>query len=233
MSDAPIARRGRRRSTATLPRTLLALLACGLLAGPRDAAGDEPDVQEPPFRSDGDIDFFLDLSAFRAPDADVTADGAVTEQELYVAVTNDQLTFRDEDGGLTGDLLLEVGVRNEDGDDVTSLETTLSPQAGTEFDSEDRGIVQIIRERVRLAPGLYQLQVTLTDRASQKVGLFNRMRNVKNSGRSTEWIRVPDLRNPTLTVSDLTLVRSVRQVEGEAPFGRGDIDFDPNASRFY
>lgn len=215
---------------------LAALLAGGVLALPRIAAADEPEVQEPPFRSDGDIDFFLDLAAFRA------ADAAATEQEIYVAVTNDQLAFRadgeggdDEagDGPLTGDLLLEVEVRDEDGDDVTSLHTELAPRAGRPSDAEDRGIVQIIRERLRLAPGLYQLQVKLTDRASQKVGLFNRMRNVRNSARATVWVRVPDLRSEGLALSDLALVRSVQQVEGAALFGRRDIDFDPNASRFY
>ncbi|MBZ0269153.1 GWxTD domain-containing protein [bacterium] len=218
-----------RRRSGLGPRWARVLAAGALLGGTLAgiASADVPEAEQPPFRSEGDLDFFLDLAAFRV------SDGTRTEQELYVAVTNDQLTFHEEDGVLTGDLLLEIDVRDVDGDDIANVETSLSPQAASEFDSEDRGIVQIIRERVRLEPGLYHLQVTLTDRGSQKVGLFNRMRNVKNRARATVWIDVPDLKSSSLAVSDLTLVRSVRQVEGEAPFGRGDIDFDPNASRFY
>ncbi|GJM43312.1 MAG: hypothetical protein DHS20C21_01540 [Gemmatimonadota bacterium] len=203
-----------------------ALLGTLALAATPVIASDQKDPQEPPFRGEGDLSFFVDLAGF--------AGAGFTEVEWYVSVSNDQLVFEPgEDSVLTGELLLEVQVSDLDGDRVHTIETTLAPQAGSRLDSSDRAIVQVIRERSELAPGDYHVSVRLIDRRSQKVGLFNRMRNVKNSGELRTWIRVPAIPDTALATSDLTLIRSARAAEGDVVFGRNGVDFDPNPSRYY
>jgi GWxTD domain-containing protein len=185
-------------------------------------------VDEPPFRSEGDVAFVVDVSAYRGPET------GSTDLELYLAVSNDQLEFRPEGAGFTGDLLLEVDLRDGDDERAASLETSLQPRAANEVDSGDRGIVQIIRERVVVPPGEYRLQVTLTDRSARKTGLWNVIRgNVETRGRAVARIRVPELTGDGLALSDLTLIRSTTPTDGKAQFGRGNVDFDPNPSRFY
>ena len=72
------------------------------LAGPSRGDQSESTVDEPPFRSGGDVAFFVDVSGYRA-----TETGS-TDLEFYLAVANDELEFRPEGTGFGGDLLLEI-----------------------------------------------------------------------------------------------------------------------------
>jgi len=227
-----------RSGTAGVLAGALAALAWG--SGPA-RGDDEARAEPPPYTSEGELAFSLDMAGFRG------AGPGVTEEEIYVSVTNDQLEFpgNEEDDAaapvtpseaaapLEGELLLEIRLSDRDGREVARLESPLRPQAASRLDAEDRGILQVIREQVAVAPGLYRLEATLTDQRSQKVGLFNRMRNAKNRGRLETWVEVPALDAAGMYLSDLAFVRSARAAEEGTSYGRHGVDFDPNPSRFY
>jgi GWxTD domain-containing protein len=153
-----------------------------------------------PLESDGDLSFHVDFAGFRGAE--------VTDQEVYVSVTNDQIGFSESGSVLEGELKLEIVVRTEDGERVVERESSLTPQAGSEFDADDRGILQIIREPLELAPGLYHFEVKLTDEKTLRTGLFNKMRNSKQRATADGWVEVHDFTRPGLVLSDLTMVRS-------------------------
>jgi GWxTD domain-containing protein len=202
-----------------------ALAGAGLLAAASTGPADEP--ADLPLESEGDLRFFLDVSAYRA------AEG-LSEIEIYVALTNDQIRFEgEEEGPLESELALEAVVRDPEGEEVHSSRSILGPQVASGLDAADRGIVQVIREKARLEPGDYHLALQIRDEKALREGLFNRMRNAKREGRVEAWIRVPDLGGDGLVLSDLTLTRGVRPAEPGSPFGRYGVDFDANPSRYY
>lgn len=243
-----------------MDRSIGRAILAGGLALPLVAAGparaDDASPESPPFVGEGELSFFVDLAAFRSTTG-------FTEQEIYVAVSNDQLVFQGEEGSsdeseppadgepgdvagrddapaqeptpppLEGEIRLEVRLRTEDGDEVASLDTPLRPQAASRLDSRDHGILQVIREHLAVAPGVYHLEVTLTDLRSQKVGLFNRMRKARNRGNVEAWIAIPAFEETGLALSDLALVRNARAAKEGPGFGRHGVDFDPNPSRYY
>ncbi len=205
-----------------------ARILVGLLAVASVASAGDDEVRRPPFEAEGDLAFAVDLCAFRS------GEEGVVDQEVYVAISNDQIQLPPaRDGGFTGDLRLRVSFLTDEGEEAGHVESRLEPQAPTELDSGDRTIQQVIREKVRMAPGTYHLLVELEDAKSQKVGLFNRMRNIKNSGRVSARVEVPALDDAALSTSDLAFVRTAEPAEGRAVFGRNGIDFDPNPKRYY
>ena len=200
----------------------------GLLVVASAASAGDDEIRRPPFEAEGDLAFAVDLCAFRS------GEEGVVDQEVYVAISNDQIQLPPaRDGGFTGDLRLRVSFLTDEGEEAGHVESRLEPQAPTELDSGDRTIQQVIREKVRMAPGTYHLLVELEDAKSQKVGLFNRMRNIKNSGRVSARVEVPALDDAALSTSDLAFVRTAEPAEGRAVFGRNGIDFDPNPKRYY
>jgi GWxTD domain-containing protein len=196
-----------------------------LLAG--SVRADE-DVRQPPFMGEGDLSFPVDFCAFR------TQEPRWVDLAIYLSISNDQIKFDPTGGGLDGELGLEIILRTEDGkEDAAVIRTELRPQAATELDASDRTIQQVIRERARVLPGRYEILVELVDRRSEKVGLFNRMRNIKNSGSVRTRIEVPDLESEDLALSELAFVRRADAADAEDPFARNGVDFDPNPSRHY
>jgi GWxTD domain-containing protein len=200
-----------------------ACLAAVALVTSEAIAGQE--LGELPLVSEGSLVFHVDLAGYRGSEGR-------TDQEFYVSITNDQVGFSEQDGIWQGELRLEIVVKDGDGKRVLELKSKLRPEALTDLDAEDRGIVQIIREGGELAPGVYELAVKLVDEKTLKPGLFNQMRNVKMRGVASGWIEIHDFGGSQMGLSDLALVRSVR-VAGQEAFGRHGVDFDPNASRLY
>ncbi|HMB71311.1 MAG TPA: hypothetical protein VKU85_18520, partial [bacterium] len=190
-------------------------------------ADDDPELEPAPFESEGDLAFFVDIARFVGPTPDRY------DLEVYVAISNDQLVFEPEGSVVAGDLLLEIEMRDREDEPVAALETPLAPQAASELDAGDRAIIQVIRERIQVPAGLHRMQVRVTDRRSQKVGLLNRMRNVKKKGELDVWVEVQPIERDRLAASDLALVRSAQAADGVAAFGRNGVNFDPNPSRYY
>lgn len=213
-------RSGRR---ALLAAALLALAASPARAGDDDG-GDHPSF---PLESEGQIRFFVDASCFRGTDGN-------TDLEVYAAVGNDQLAFEEGDGEvLTGEVRFAVTLRDETGEEAFSVESVLEPRAASRLESDDPLVVQALRESALLAPGLYSLEVEITDENALRTGLINRMRGRHKAGRVEGSVEVRDLSGPGLQLSDLTLVRSYKAGAAEVVFGRNGVDFDPNPSRFY
>ncbi len=200
------------------------LLVAFVLGGSSLAPAADRTPREPPFESEGEVEFALDLAAFQA-------DSARVAQEIYLAVPNDQLAFRHEEETWRGELRFEVTFRDEHGDEVFATSSDLQPVAAERLDAEDRAIVQAIRERALLRPGLYHLEVRLTDLRSERTGLLDRIRNLRNKGRVETWIRVPDLDGAG--VSEIVFVRNAHESQAGDSWARQQVDFDPNPSRFY
>jgi len=188
-------------------------------------AADAPSADPLPLASEGDLALDVDFAGYRG-------DSGLTELEVYVSVTNDQIGFSTEDGNRQGELRLTIVVRDPEGETTLERESTLVPGAGTEFEASDRGIVQIIREQLALAPGLHYVELTLTDEKTLRTGLWNRMRNAKRRGMASGWVEVRNFEGPGLRLSDLALVRRSEPATEEG-FGRHGVDFDPNPSRLY
>jgi GWxTD domain-containing protein len=199
----------------------------GLLAVEAARAAEAPDLTELPLRSEGDLQFFVDLSAYRG--------GELADVEIYLSVTNDQLLFHPAEDGSTwvGSLRMAVRVRDEEGEDLYAHESHLAPRAASEEDATDRGILQLLEESAPLPPGRHFLEVTLTDENARKPGLFHRLRGTRKRGIARGWVNVRDCPPEGLAVSDLTLVRAARRAEPDASFGRNGVDFEANPSRLY
>lgn len=191
-------------------------------------ADDAPEPASPPFRSEGNIAFHADLAAFRG-------DSGRVEQEVYVAVSNDQLAFKPAEGGegLAGRLAWELVFRTPDGEEAFREESELTPTAAETLDAGDRAIVQTIRGRAALAPGLYRLEIRLRDLFSEKPGLFDRIRNKRNEGEVAAWVDVSPRAAEGIGISDLVPVRSARVADEGDGWARSGVDFDPNPSRFF
>ena len=201
-------------------------LVLGLGAFSSGWAGDDGELAKLPLESEGDLHFFVDVSGYRGSAGE-------TDQEIYVSITNDQLVYEPREDVFAGRLRLAILARDASGRELFSKESELRPQAASELDAEDRGILQIIRENAPLPPGRLHLEVKIVDEKAQKTGLLNRMRNAKKDGTASGWIDVRDFGNSGFGLSDLTLVRKVRAAETDDVFGRHGVDFDPNPSRFY
>ena len=211
-----------------LVATVGLLAALGLVAPRAAPAGEDRTPVAPPFRSEGDLSFFVDLAAFRG-------DSGQVSQDIYLAVTNDQIEFDPDEGGegFAGNLHWDVVFRDGNGDEAFHGESDLMPTARERLDAEDRGIVQNIRERAALAPGAYRLEIRLTDRLGDKPGLFDRMRNKKKEGTLETWVEVPALPESGPGLSDLVLVRGARIAGEDDPWAHSGVDFDANPSRYY
>ena len=209
---------------ARLRRVLLAAL---VVAAPALASAGDPEPVDPPYLSEGDLAFFVDFAGFRGSEGG-------TDHEIYVSISNDQLAFLEEDDGLwRGDLSLEVVVYEEDGRKAFRQESALAPEAASELDATDRGIVQVIRELAPLAPGIYYLEARITDHRSQKQGIWNRLRNNRKKGEVETWFAVGDFQADGIAISEPVLLRNARRAEQGTDFGRNGVDFDPNPSRYY
>ncbi len=209
-------------------RAALYILASLFLTTGAWAGDDSVELASLPLESEGDLRYFVDFSAYRSS-------GGGSEVEIYVALPNDQIRF--ESGGdgeiRAADIVLEAFLRDADGTEAWSANTRLAPEAASELDAGDWGVVQFIREKADLAPGDYHLSLEIRDEKSLRSGLFNRMRKAKREGRVEGWIQVRDLGSESLELSDLTLARRIRAAEPESPFGRYGVDFDANPSRYY
>src|SRR5262249_38249899 len=127
-----------------------------VLAATAASAREDRTPKEPPFKSEGEIDFSADVAGF------VGASGK-TEEEVYVAVPNDELAFQDQEGTWQGSLRFQVVLRDTTGDEVYHGASDLKAAAKDRLDATDHSILQEIRERAQLAPGAYRLEVTITD----------------------------------------------------------------------
>ncbi len=207
-------------------------LAAPLGGGPAPAADDDPVPQVLPLHSEEDLDFVLDLSAYRGIDGK-------SDVEVYVALPNDQIGFRPEEGAdeetgpFAGEISLELTFRRPDGETVARVTDRLEPRAASRLDAGDRTILQIIRERVELPPGVYHLVLVLEDSRSLRRGLLNRIRKKHKRGRIEDWVEVTDLSGGGFHLSDLTLTRRIGPAEPGSQFGRNGVDFDPNPSHYY
>lgn len=200
------------------------LLALSL--APSALAKENKTPQQPPFESEGEISYVADVASF-------PGDSTKTEIEVYVALPNDEIGFRERDGAWVGEVHFDVVLRDSTGDEAFRSGSDLSPQAQARLDAEDHAILQMIRERATLTPGRYRLEVALTDRGTDKPGLLDRIRNVKSRGRIETWIEVPRFSADSLAVSDLVLVRSARVAADGDAWARRGVDFDPNPPRYY
>ena len=205
-----------------LPGFMLLLTLAAAPAWARDAL--EP--AELPLRSSGDLDFVVDLAGFRA------AEGA-TEEEIHFAIANDQVRFEPVDGVLRGNLELEILIYDERGKRVAKRVSKLEPQAASEADANDRGIQQVVWERIPLPPGLYELALTLTDENARKTGILDLIRGSRRRGEVRAAFEVGDVTGDELMLSDLVFVRSYSLPEGGSDFGRHGVDFNPNPSRLF
>ncbi len=208
------------------------LLAAAVALAPSAGRGDdEPETAAPPFASEGSIAFHADLASFRSGPSDP---GRV-EQEVYVAIPNDQLAFRraDDGSGFEGRLAWELVFRTPDGGEAFREEAELTPSAADTLDAADRAILQTVRARAALAPGPYRLEIRVRDLFSEKPGLLDRIRNKRNEGELERWVEVRSHGAGGLGISDPVLVRLARVARDDDPWARSGVDFDPNPSRYY
>ncbi|NNE44229.1 MAG: hypothetical protein HKN12_08460, partial [Gemmatimonadetes bacterium] len=210
----------------------LALAAAVFATATASGAGEEDRTPAAlPLESEGQLRFFVDISSFRG-------DASPTDVEIFTSITNDQLEYRAEDkddseSPRSGRIRMEITIRDESGDKAFASKNTLDPAAANELDATDRAIVQVLRETTQLEPGLYHLQVSLTDEFGLRTGLLNRIRRSYRSGAVEGWFQVGDMTSEALAVSDLTMIRGWEVSGDESVFGRHGVDFDPNPQRHY
>lgn len=202
------------------------LLALALAAAPSAQAKKEAVVVEPPLVSEGDLEFEVDLAGFRAEEGR-------TEEEIFLDLSNDQIAFQDEEGLLRGKLKLEVELRDSAGKRAFEKTETLVPAAATSLDAGDRSIHQVIRQNALVAPGDYWIRVEVTDEKSEKPGIIHMIRKTKKKGKVEGLVRIPDLSQNEMRISDVLFSRDVRLGVQELEYERNGVAIDPNPARQY
>jgi GWxTD domain-containing protein len=207
---------------------LVAVLALfvSALAPSAQAKKDKDALVEPPLVSTGDLAFEVDLAGFRAQEGQ-------TEEEIFVDLANDQIAFQNEDGALRGKLKLEIELRNSAGKRAFEKSQTLAPVAVAALDAGDRSVHQVIRQNAILPPGEYQLRVEVTDEKSEKPGLIHMIRKTKKKGLVEGLVRIPDLSQNEMIISDVLFSRDVRVGVQELEYERNGVAIDPNPARQY
>jgi GWxTD domain-containing protein len=186
----------------------------------------EAQVVEPPLFSSGDLEFEVDLAGFRAEEGR-------TEQEIFLDLSNDQIAFQIEEGVFRGKLKLEIELKDSSGKRVFEKTETLVPQAPSELEAGDRSIHQVIRQNALVLPGEYQIRVEITDEKSEKAGLIHMIRKTKKKGKVEGLVRVSDLSQNEMRISDVLFSRDVRLGVQELEYERNGVAIDPNPARQY
>jgi len=183
-------------------------------------------VMEPPLDSKGDLRFEIDLAGFRAEEGR-------TEEEIFLDLSNDQIAFGNEEGIFRGKLRLEVELRDSGGKRAFEKTEVLVPEAASELDAGDRSIHQVIRQNAVLPPGEYWMRVELVDEKSEKPGIIHMIRKTKKKGKVEALIRIPDLAQNEMRISDVLFSREVRTGAEGMEYERNGLAIDPNPARQY
>ncbi len=170
------------------------------------------EAQDLPFKSIGNLRFFVDLSAFRGPEG-------YTRQEVALLLDASQLQLREQEGEAVGKISL-VAVVLDTLDNRVVHRTWVQQVAVPELDA---GIGAPFKDAVYfdLKPGAYRLIVQIKDLHAEE------------SGRCTVPLEIPDYERSRLVFSDIQLAFSVAR-SGEAHrFVKQGWKVVPNITRNY
>lgn len=177
-----------------------------------------------PFSSRGDLQFHLDVCGFRGDDA-------LSEEEIYVSITNDQLEFSETAGAFSGQLRFNLEIVDAQGKKVVERTEVLEPTVSDPLSVNDRLSSQSIRSNIALPPGDYMLWAQLTDLKSQKPGIWDQIRKNKRKGEVTGSIRVDEVPKNQLGVSGVVFAQLVASAPDEVSADRNGLVIDANPSR--
>jgi GWxTD domain-containing protein len=231
------------RASLAAGKCLVAVWAClsaagaavPALAAPEDVAAGPAPVSDPatadpgalPAESRGDLRFVADLARFGAGGAD----GA--DLELYLQIPHRSLKFIDVAGQWQAHVLLELEVTGENGQPVASRRQDLTLYAESLEKVDDWGSLQLLQQQLRLPPGVYRMNLKLTDQEALRLGLLYRILGRHREGRVEVDFAVPDFGAAPMALSDLQFARKVVPRMEEPLFEKGDQAVVPNPGRLY
>jgi GWxTD domain-containing protein len=210
---AGVARRG-------LPLVLFAALAALPVWS---SAWDE--TSDAPASSEGDIIFHADVVTFY--DSDTT-----NLEEIYCAVSNDQIEFVEEGDLYVGTLRYTVEISTQGGDLAGRSDTTVSVAAGTADDAGARSVIQILQTGIRVRPGRYSVKVRVEDLNARKRELVSYIFGKYKSGEVLVDIVSGEFPDGQISLSDIELARSLRRTS-EGGFQKHGFEVIPNPQRRY
>ncbi|MDZ7276545.1 MAG: GWxTD domain-containing protein [candidate division KSB1 bacterium] len=162
-----------------------------------------------PVRSRGELRFYLDTASFRGP-------AGRTRQEFYTEIALEQLSFRPAPQGLQSDFQTSVVIADTAGNILLRDEWKQSLSARRPEELAGRMLPN--QFELLLAPGVYDLTLTLTDLHSRK------------QGHAALRFQAHAIPTDTLALSDLQLATSIRVDSTGGKFAKHGFNVMPHAS---
>lgn len=179
-----------------------------------------------PLSSTGDIWFQADHAAFLGKDDQVI-------EEYYFRITNNQLQFDPEDGGISGGVYVHLTFKDEDDNDLTeagqSFEFTVPSQEVAA--SADDAQILVLREP--LDPRARTVDIEVEDMHARKRGILYMFTGKRRNGKATGTIKPPGFVDKKFALSDLQFAWEVRKAEPGSAFEKNGYEVVPNPSRSY
>jgi GWxTD domain-containing protein len=165
-----------------------------------------------PVRSEGALHFYLDTASFRGA-------GGKTSQEFYCQIPLEQLTFHAGTSGQQCELKTSVALTDSAGRQLLRDEWMQTVQVG--FAAVIAGSFFPTQFDLPLAPGSYQLALTLTESQTNKTGT------------AMLPFQVARLDRPELLLSGLQFSSNIATDTSSARFSKNGLSITPYASRLY
>ncbi len=207
----------------TGPRGFLA----GLLLAALGAAAPGPArAADFPISSTGDIWFQADYAGFLGDDGQV-------QEEYYLRVLNNQLTFQDEEGTLTANLYVRLTFRDADDNELGQAGHRYRLQVADQSVAGSADHAQILLLREPLDPRAASVEVQLEDLNVRKRGLLYMFTGKRKNGTAEGPLIPPPFRGRDFGVSDIQFAWEVHDGTPDSPFRKNDLDVVPNPGRSY
>lgn len=197
------------------------------------------ELLEMPEPSSGDLIFYVDVVTFHLEED-------LNLEEVYSVISNDQIAFVEADsmpsgsgtgvaeagGILRGELRYQVDVFDENLELVASSDRTISVEAASVEDAEDRSVVQVLQSRISVPPGKYKAKVVLEDRNARKREIVSYIMGKYKMGETEVLFESTDFDAEEVALSDIQFARRLRR-STEGAFTKSGFEVMPNAQRRY
>lgn len=171
-------------------------------------------AQDLPIESTGDLQFYIDYSAFSGQDGK-------TYTEFYLMLFSDQFMTIENKTDSVREFLVETSISDSSGE-MVKPEKSWHTRALLPRDSKDPGFLVVYDQWAELMnPGLYHLKVKVS------------VKNPDKTGEADDMVIIPAFNDQTFSVSQIEFVSEVQNKQDNTPFIKGDRKIIPNPWRRY
>lgn len=184
-------------------------------------------IHEFPAASLGDIWFQVDHAGFQDPDGRAI-------QEFYFRITNNQLTFKDEDGLFVGRAFVKLEFQDENEDKVGEASRQFEFAVSTEEQSLSADHAQLLLLREQVDPRTRRVKIEIQDSNARKRGLLYAFTGKRKNGTTEALLTPPPFTEDCeLCISDIQFAWSVEKESAGSAFAKNGLNVVPNAGRTF